>query len=107
MNNKIKMKYKDLLIADPGYIRSVRCMDEDRYDGLKCVMTLHEGDDGYYEIFSGDTSLGEVGVDSGRIWVMQAEFDIEVDIDSGLSGEIYIDSDREDTQQLLSRINYC
>ena len=94
--SKVKMKMGDLLIVDPGYIRSVKGdfggPDEERFDGLKHVKTLHEGDDGEYEIYHRDTKLGSLGVDSGRIWVLKAEFEIVVDVDSGLSGYFLIEN---------------
>lgn len=100
----IKMETNDLLVIDPCYIKRVKepiayrngegYDYKDRFDGLKCVRTLLEGDDGDYEIYhcrgKDIDYLGTIGVDSGRIWVLKAEFNIEVDIDSGMSGEVHI-----------------
>lgn len=85
----IKLDYLDLLVCDPCYIKGVKCGGENRFDALKCVETLHDGDDGEYGVkTAGGTHY--LGVDSGRIWVMQAEFGCEVEIDSGLSGHLVI-----------------
>ncbi len=88
----IKLNYLDLLICDPCYIKGVKCRGENRFDALKCVETLHDGDDGCYVVKVGDKET-ELGVDSGRIWVLQVEFGCEVEIDSGLSGHIVIKKD--------------
>lgn len=89
----IKLNYKDLLIIDPGYIKEVRTtfcdITEPRFDALKLVKELHSGDDGEYEIRTSDGSHF-LGVDSGRIWELSAEFECEVEVDSGLSGYIVI-----------------
>lgn len=87
-----KIKYKQKLVCDPCYIKQVKCAGENRFDALKHVKTLHEGDDGCFEVrFRGEKAL--LGVDSGRIWVMVAEFDCEVEIDSGLSGHLVLPED--------------
>lgn len=80
-----KLEYNDLLICDPCYIKSVMACGENRFDALKHIKTLHEGDDGEYEFMLCDQRFS-LGVDSGRVWVMKAEFDCEVDVDSGFSG---------------------
>lgn len=85
----IKMKGGEVLVCDPGYIKGVWCYwgeeKEPRFDALKLEKVLHDGDDGYFMVSVGDKAV-ELGVDSGRIWAMRAEFDVEVDIDAGLSG---------------------
>lgn len=97
----IKLTTNDLLVIDPCYIKRVKMPIayskdtdsydyEDRFDGLKCVRTLLEGDDGFYEIYCSKDYLGSIGVDSGRIWVLKAEFDVDVDVESGMSGVIHI-----------------
>lgn len=98
----IEMKYKDLLVIDPCYIKHI---ENERYDALKLVKVLHEGDDGEYLISvpSEDVKGSMLGVDSGRIWVLQAEFDFSVDIDAGLSGFISIE-DGENIEDLDSFI---
>ena len=89
----IKLNYGDILICDCGYIKKVYCewngKQELRFDGLKLVKVLHEGDDGCYMVKAGD-KVAELGVDSGRIWAMKAEFEITVEIDSGLSGYMVV-----------------
>ena len=81
----IELDYQDILIVDPGYIKRVVFADELRFDALKLVEVLHEGDDGEFTV---ETPRGVVmlGVDSGRIWKLQAEFDCKVELDAGLSG---------------------
>lgn len=86
----LELESKDILIIDPCYIKRVHFDGEDRFDALKCVKTLHDGDDGEFIVCAGGWSIGEIGVDSGRIWVLQAEFGCTVDVDSGLSGEVHI-----------------
>lgn len=102
----MQMKYKDLLVIDPCYIKSVKLKgtDEQRFDGLKCVKTLHEGDDGVYKITtdkSNDTMLGFCGVDSGRIWVLKADFNIDVELDNGLSPYTFIESNGHDVDKTI------
>lgn len=97
----MKMKYNDLLIIDPCYIKSVKNSGEDRFDGLKCVKTLHEGDDGEYSVAVEDRAIGFCGVDSGRIWVLRAEFDIEVELDNGLSPYCYIESNGKEPEKVI------
>lgn len=91
----IKLDYTDVLVCDPCYIKSVKSDGEDRFDALKCVHTLHDGDDGEYGV---KTTSGThyLGVDSGRIWIMRAEFGCEVEIDSGISGHLVIKKDTPD-----------
>lgn len=91
--NELHMKYGDLLIIDPGYIKDVWLEfggKMQRFDALKCVKTLHDGDDGDY-LISVNGDIKELGVDSGRIWVLRAEFDVNVLLDDGLSGHIHLD----------------
>lgn len=87
---ELKLNSKDILIIDPCYIKHVSFDGEDRFDVLKCVKTLHDGDDGEFAVHSNGWSIGEIGVDSGRIWVLQAELGCTVAVDSGLSGEVHI-----------------
>lgn len=85
MIESVQLKYNDLLVIDPCYIKSVKDdSGELRFDALKCVKTLHEGDDGSYVISAGDT-VELLGVDSGRIWVLRAEFDCTAELDAGFS----------------------
>lgn len=85
-----EMNYGDYLIVDPGYIKKVTDGIDLRFDALKCVKTLWEGDDGVYRVCNEKGLLKELGVDSGRIWILQAEFDCEVEIDCGLSDYILV-----------------
>lgn len=90
----IKLKYGDTLVCDPCYIKSVKgtMTDGPRFDALKCVETLHDGDDGEFTItYKGHEDT--LGVDSGRIWAMQAEFGCTVDIDAGFSGYMVIEKE--------------
>lgn len=111
MNTKnIKMNTYDLLIIDPCYIKHIRVSrddNEDRFDGLKHLKTLHDGDDGEYGVCDGNKPLGMLGVDSGRIWVLSAEFPVEVEVDSGFSGEIYLENKtgKELTDEQLASFN--
>lgn len=83
--DEIKLHAGDILIIDPCYIKHV---EGERYDMLKLEKVLHEGDDGEFAIRVGqDKQLPVyIGVDSGRIWALRAEFDGRVVIDAGLSG---------------------
>lgn len=76
----------DTLIADPCYIKEVSYADEPRYDALKHIQTLHEGDDGEFPVKLDNGETIYLGVDSGRIWKMVAEFECVVKIDAGFSG---------------------
>lgn len=92
----VKLKSKDLLIIDPCYIKRVgiywNSEYEERFDALKHVKTLLEGDDGYYFI-NINGNRHKLGVDSGRIWILQAEFECDVALEVDLSGCILIPSD--------------
>ena len=102
----IKLNYQDLLIVDPCYIKEVKSGGEQRFDALKLVDVLHEGDDGYYpiELASG---CKWIGVDSGRIWALMAEFDCEVEVDSGASGHIVVRKDDTDWgERIVKADNY-
>lgn len=79
----------DLLVIDPGYIKNVSDGVDSRFDALRCVRVLHEGDDGGYTISVNNKDYFEVGVDSGRIWVLEAEFSCKVEIEAGMSGFRY------------------
>lgn len=93
---KLNLLYGDVIVCDPCYIKRVSCKwggeREDRFDGLRLVKSLHEGDDGEFDfkLYGKEFSLG---VDSGRVWAMKAEFGIEVEIDAGLSGYTIIQAD--------------
>lgn len=85
----IKLNYKDYLVCDPCYIKEVRSGERTRFDALRCIEVLHDGDDVETRVeWRGQEAW--LGVDSGRIWAMQAEFDCEIDIDSGLSGHLVV-----------------
>ena len=85
----INIEYGDILICDPGYIKFVGTEWsgelEPRFDLLRCEKVLHEGDDGVYSVeYNGEKH--ELGVDSGRIWQMRADFGGTIQIDAGFSG---------------------
>ena len=101
----IKLNYQDILIVDPCYIKDVKTSGEQRFDALKLVQVLHEGDDGEYpiELASGAKWLG---VDSGRLWELMAEFGCEVEVDSGLSGHIVVRKDNPDWAERIIKCNH-
>lgn len=79
-------------MCDPCYIKEVVCryneQEQDlRFDALRTVKVLHDGDDGCFSLLDNNNKLCSLGVDSGRIWAMVSEFDCEVLVDSGFSGE--------------------
>mgnify|MGYP004448004499 CR=1 FL=1 len=80
----INLKSGELLVVDPCYIKCVSDGKDDRYDALKHIKTIHEGDDGYYDIIyndaEGNSQVISLGVDSGRLWVTKAEFGCEVEV---------------------------
>lgn len=84
----VKLGTGDILIIDPCYIKEakVSLKDEDhRYDALRLVEAIYDGDDGDIPFdFRGKSYC--LGVDSGRIWALQAEFPCVVRTDSGFSG---------------------
>lgn len=86
---KIKLEMGDAIIIDPCYIKQVKYGGEMRFDALKHEKTLHEGDDGEFEIKLASGSR-YVGCDSGRIWLMTSEFGCDIEVDSGLSGHIIL-----------------
>ena len=90
--NDVKLNKGDLLICDPCYIREVKFAGENRFDILKLVKVLYEGDDGRFEIYRGKTSCAKIGVDSGRLWIFQVEYgkDVEIKVESGLSGLLVV-----------------
>lgn len=90
----IQMEYKQLLVIDPCYIKSVKGFGENRFDALKLVRVLHDGDDGVYRVYY-PNGKAELGVDSGRLWVLQAEFECEVEVDSGLSGHLVLPAETQ------------
>lgn len=102
------MKAGDILIVDPCYIKAVYGdygdRKDPRFDGLKCAKTLWEGDDGVYIIMNGDKKLCCLGVDSGRIWALTAEFDIRVDVDSGFSGEYILSVEEKNVEATLEKL---
>lgn len=91
---KIELEYGDGIVIDPCYIKLVNDGfggNNIRFDALKLEKVLHEGDDGSFLVeIEGGGEIEEVGCDSGRIWLMTAEFDCEVTVDSGLSGHIVL-----------------
>lgn len=98
----IKLKYNDLLIIDPCYIKHIK---NDRFDSLKHIKTIHEGDDGEYDIYVDGKFEDSLGVDSGRIWVIQAEFNTEIEVDAGFSGYITIETEHcKDMNKLIESI---
>lgn len=102
---RIELKTNDLLIIDPCYIKHVGDKSgEARYDALRNRAVIHDGDDGEFTVKVANHEFGCLGVDSGRIWVLQAEFDCYVDVDSGLSGEIHIESNGQDMDKVVDKI---
>lgn len=107
----IKLQYGDILVVDPCYVKNVATVwdgqKEQRFDGLRCGKVLHSGDDGCYEVYYNGEKLNRLGVDSGRIWAFVAEFEVEVEIDSGFSGQHIIASNKavEETLKGL-RVEY-
>lgn len=92
----MRIKAGQYLIIDPCYIKKVTDGSDIRYDALKLIKSW-DVDDGAYElVYSVDmederlSCSGELGVDSGRIWLLRAEFDCEVETDSGFSGELVV-----------------
>lgn len=95
---EIKMNYGDRLIIDPCYIKFVKSTNGNtpRFDALRTERVLWDGEDGEFEIRHEDEgSFGSIGADSGRIWIMKAEFDITVDVGSGFSGHKVLTSERD------------
>ena len=90
----LKLEYGDILVVDPCYVKNVATkwdgQKEQRFDGLRCGKVLYSGDDGCFDVWNKDFRLGSLGVDSGRIWAFVAEFEVEVEVDSGLSGHIVL-----------------
>lgn len=83
----MQLNYKDIIIVDPCYIKSVKDgSGKFRFDALKHVKTLHDGDDGEYPITytdaDGEQTTEWLDVDSGRIWMMQADFGCIVEVDN-------------------------
>lgn len=86
----IELNTGDQLVIDPCYIKHIK---NERYDAIKHVATLHDGDDGVYTVeWRGERYT--LGVDSGRTWVLQAEFPTTVEVDSGLSGHAVVRAER-------------
>lgn len=90
----IKVEMGDVLIVDPCYIKNAGTVwgekdIEPRFDLLRCEKVLHDGDDGEFPVeYNGETRY--LGVDSGRIWQMVAEFEGTVELDAGFSGYWFI-----------------
>ena len=105
---RIQLNYQDKLIVDPCYIKQVYARGDTkkdpRYDALKLVKVVHDGDDGTYPVGNSKTWC-YLGVDSGRIWVLQAEFDIEVVLDSGASGSMIVRRASESWDEEISKID--
>ena len=132
----IKMKKDDLLIVDPCYIKSIKCKGRNGYDALRCVKVFYGEPETQHYILNGfdinslpewakkylvekDTPyiwpksfskklIGTLGMSSGRIWVMHAEYDVNVKIDSGLDGGCLlknnVSDDVDDVIEKLSSI---
>lgn len=83
--NEVKLDYKDLLVVDPCYIKDITTLGEQRFDALRLVRVLHDGDDGVF-LYHYDNEPFDLGVDSGRVWALQAEFECEATLDAGYSG---------------------
>ena len=83
----VSLKCGDTLIVDPCYIKNVSDSlgGQARFDALKLEKVLHDGDDGVFEI-NYDGKNYTLGVDSGRIWAMRAEFECSVTLGAGYSG---------------------
>lgn len=80
----ITLRAGDILICDPCYIKSVSHNGYLRYDAF-ITKSLYDGSDGEFRFRAKDDYF-DLGVDSGRVWAMQAEFPVEVVIDAGFSG---------------------
>ena len=93
----IKLDSGDILISDPCYIKGVF----GEYGGRKEWRY-----DGCFEVKNRGEVLGDLGVDSGRIWAMVAEFPCEVEIHSGFSGHILIrnKSDYSHQKQAVEKV---
>ena len=93
----INLHYNDILVCDPCYIKSVESNGVARFDALKLVKEFSKGD-GDYPVKVGDEVV-ILPVDSGRIWVMCAEFNCRVT----LSGDYVIAHAPLDEIKLLAR----
>lgn len=89
---KVEVQRGDRIVIDPCYIKGVVSSGKARFDALRCDKVLFEGSDGEYDVIASNGELYSLGVDSGRIWELVAEFECEVEIDSGLSGHAVIKS---------------
>lgn len=86
---KLNLKRGDKITLDPCYVKSVKDdIGDMRFDALKHIKTLHDGDDGVFDITVDSGQSAPLGVDSGRIWTSQVEFPVEVEVEAGLSGFI-------------------
>lgn len=101
---RIELKANDLLIIDPCYIKHAGFDGEPRFDALRNRAVIHDGGDGEFYVKNGNEELGYIGVDSGRIWVLSAEFGCIVDVDSGLSGEIVL-KDVDDVEKVVRSLS--
>lgn len=89
---KLKLEHGDYLVIDPCYIKSIQqSTGQPRFDGLRLIKAFDTGD-GVFSVYVKNTLADRIGVDSGRIWVLKAEFDVFVEIDSGCSGSIVVKS---------------
>lgn len=82
--DRVSLMAGDILICDPCYIKAVRHAGYERHDAFT-THSLYNGSDGEYRFRAGDEYF-DLGCDSGRVWAMRAEFDVELVIDSGFSG---------------------
>lgn len=97
MAEELHLKTGDYLVCDPCYINQVIAHDSLRFDALKHVKTLYTGDDGEQDFYLNEDKIYTLGVDSGRIWLMCAEMDCTVKIDSGFSGHYVFSADSKYT----------
>ena len=99
-NHHFELKKGKVLIVDPCYISAVIANDRLRLDALKLIKELDVEGDGDYHVWAKrhkddekvhwlDGYFGDetCPVDSGRLWVFQAEIDCEVYLDVYEGGE--------------------
>lgn len=88
----IKLEAGDKIIVDPCYIKSVKSHGDLRFDALRTTQVLHDGGDGEFPVNANGKKYW-LGVDSGRIWELTAEFSCDIEVDSGFSGHVIIRTD--------------
>lgn len=79
---KVKLEKGDYLVVDECYIPNK--------DGLRVVKTFNVDDGDRIMLADGRFTGAGVGVDSGNITIYRAERTLEVESDSGLSGELVL-----------------